>query len=113
MMLFAVGAITMSMQRGMAAVCVGQFFYDSWGACKQRPEFEPPLLCLFEPLWGCTSSELLAAANRSLGGSSGYGQNAAASVQELTSFDTSAYEVTAVTQRACPFHFSLISFLHR
>ncbi len=90
MMLFAVGALTMSMQRRMAAICVGQFFYDSWGACKQQPEFEPPLLCLFEPVWGCSSSAFFAAAN---GSSRDAAADAAAAVQELTSFDSSAYEV--------------------
>ena len=94
MMLFAVGALTMSMHRNMAAVCVGQFFYDSWGACKQRADFEPPLLCLFEPVWGCTSSALAAAANSS----------SAAPVQQLTSFDSSAYEV-------CSAHPSASSYL--
>jgi hypothetical protein len=91
MMLFAVGALTMSMQRHKAAVCVGQFFYDSWGACKQQPQFEPPLLCMFEPVWGCTSSALHAAAS-----SSSRDVAAAASVQELTAFDSSAYEVPGV-----------------
>jgi hypothetical protein len=71
-------------------VCVGQFFYDSWGACKQKPEFEPPLLCLFEPVWGCTSSALVAAANSSIAVGGG---GASAPIQELTSFDSSAYEV--------------------
>jgi hypothetical protein len=91
MMLFAVGALTMSMQRNMAAVCVGQFFYDSFGACKQQPEFEPPLLCLFEPVWGCTSSAFIAAAN---GSGAGGRVEAAAPVLELTAFDSSAYEVS-------------------
>ena len=94
MMLFAVGALTMSMQRNMAAVCVGQFFYDSWGACKQQPDFEPPLLCLFEPVWGCTSSALIDAAN---GSSISATSDPEESVQELTSFDSSAYEVPAVS----------------
>ncbi len=105
MMLFAVGAITMSMQRNMAAVCAGQFFYDSWGACKQQPDFEPPLLCLFEPVWGCTSSALIAAAN---GSSKVATSDPEESVQELTSFDSSAYEVPAVTLPPLLFHFSFV-----
>ena len=110
MMLFAVGAMTMSMQRDMAAVCVGQFFYDSWGACKQRPDFEPPLLCLFEPVWGCTSSALTAAAN---GSGSVTGLDGAAAVQELTSFDTSAYEVCTVGLLVASSHFTAAQVVQR
>jgi hypothetical protein len=111
MMLFAVGALTMSMQRDMAAVCVGQFFYDSWGACKQQPNFEPPLLCLFEPVWGCTSSALFPAAN---GSSRVATSDPEDSAQELTSFDTSAYEVPGVVM--CPLtrssHASFCQVIH-
>jgi hypothetical protein len=118
MMLFAVGALTMSMHRDMAAVCVGQFFYDSWGACKQQPDFEPPLLCLFEPVWGCTSSALFPSANGSFpsaNGSSGVAtSHPEDSAQELTSFDTSAYEVPGVV--LCPLtrssHASLCQVIH-